>query len=233
MALAWLDGDVRAALIAADDGAPGGARLDVVRSEVTVRATIESDDAATLAALVRAAVAVAELPDRQVARWRQATVDAEARLSGRWSPDSGFALIWRERGVELRADVAYAAAADGGSEPWLRTRIRAAWDGAPFVLVRRDLPRRRRPRIDGMLRRAPSPWAGSLWRLGVGDPARPPRLDSVRGDLERAGALALSASDGVITAIVPGVDLGERWSAAGALMAALSSSARPSDAPYR
>jgi hypothetical protein len=231
-ALAWLDGDVRAAMIAADDGALGGARLDVARSEVTVRATIERDDADTLAALVRAAVAVADLPDRQVGRWRQATADAEARLTGRWLPDSGFAMLWRARGVALRADVAYAGDSDGCAEPWLRTRIGADWSGAPFVLVHGDLPRKHRPRVDG-LRRAAAPWDGSTWRLAVGDPAQPPRLDGVRGELERAGAVAVTASDGVVTAVVPGVDLGERWSAAAALIAGLSSSARPVESPYR
>jgi hypothetical protein len=231
-ALAWLDGDVRAALIAADDGALGGVELDVARSEVTVRAVIASDDAATLGVLVRAAVAVADLPDRQVGRWRQATADVEARLTGRWLPDSGFALLWRARGVALRADVAYAGDADGCAEPWLRTRIGADWSGAPFALVRADLARRHRPRVGG-LRRAATPWDGSTWRLSVGDPAQPPRLDGVRADLERAGALAVTATDGVVTALVPGVDLGQRWSAAAALIAGLSSSARPADSPYR
>lgn len=230
-ALAWLDGDVRAALIAADDGALGGVELDVARSEVTVRAVIAGDDAATLGVLVRAAAAIAELPDRQVARWRQATGDPEARLSGRWSPDSGFGLVWRERGVELRADVAYAADGDSAG-PWLRTRIRAAWDDAPFVLVHGDLPREHRPRVGG-LQRAAAPWDGSTWRLAVGDRARPPRLDGIRDALARAGALAVTAAGGVVTALVPGVDLGDRWSAAAALIAGLSSSARPADAPYR
>jgi hypothetical protein len=232
-ALAWLDHDVRAAMIAADDGALGGVQLTVLRSEVTVGATIESHDTAGLAALVRAAVAIADVPDRQVARWRQATTDPEARLVGRWAPDSGFELIWRERGVELRADVAYATDGDGGTEPWLRTRIRAAWDGAPFVLVHGDLSRRRRPRFASGLHRADPPWTGTPWRLAVGDRSRAPGLVAIQGDLERVGAVAVTGSDGVVTAIVPGVDLGERWSAAGALVAALSAGARPAASPYR
>lgn len=232
LTLGWLDSAARAALVAADAAPYSGAAMTVARGRVTVRSELDANDARGLDLLMRAAVAAAGVPTRQVERWRAAVGAAGAHLSGSWGPDSGGAMIWRADGVELRAEVAFAADTDGGGDEWLRTRVRAAWDGAPFALTHVDLGRKRRPRSSRRLRRVNGPWDGAPWRLAAVDVAQVPPLDHLREPLERAGVVSVMADGGVVTALVPGVEP-PSWSALSELVAALSASARPAPGPYR
>jgi len=202
-----------------DPRSPSACRLRVRKGRAFLDASIASSATENFVAILQLAQSLIERPQRLTRDWQTWVEHLGGRHTGVWQPDSSFALVWNDSGVDVVADVGHAPSWEGGRARWLRTRVRARRldGGGPFSLHADDLPRRQRPRVGR--ERVPLPTADAT---------------AIETAIAGGAIVAVAGTRDEIVAVIPGVVHDpETLRRAGALVARLAGQGAPRVGPYR